>query len=169
MQKKMTAIRPCPAVLLALLIFASLGVAYAQESSKHQESEQMYRDDFYTAVNGEWLQTVRIPDGETHTSLIMDMRMENCQQMLAIVKKLLGKEHEPGSNEQKLCTYYRTMMDMESRNREGVSPLQPYLEAYEKAQNLEELMTAPYMMNTGISTTGGRSKTMSSLKKNAKK
>lgn len=153
MQKMMTAIRPLLSLLLALVIFASGGAAFAQESAATPEREQLYRDDFYIAVNEEWLKTAHIPDGENYTSTYMEMRMENRQQMLEIVKDLLGKEHVPGSNEQKLCTYYETMMDMESRNRDGVAPLMPYLEAYDNAKNLDELMQADlmYFRKTGLS------------------
>ncbi len=142
MRKKTLRIIPFLALLVILTIIGSPAMAYGQSSPVADQESQLYRDDFYTAVNRDWLQTAVIPEGETYTSTHMEMRMQTRRQLIDIVNQLLQVQHVPGSKEQQLCDYYLTQMDMESRNKEGVRPILPFLEAYESATTINDLLQA---------------------------
>ncbi|MEN6324131.1 MAG: M13 family metallopeptidase [Proteiniphilum sp.] len=98
------------------------------------------KDDFYATVNKEWLDNSKIPAGEAGNGTIAIMGQERDQQISGILDTLAQKEWSPGSKEQKLADFYQSVLDMDSRNEQGIEPIKKYLQAYEDAESLEQLI-----------------------------
>ncbi len=105
------------------------------------------KDDFYAAVNKEWLDSSQIPAGEAHNNTFFQLKDENDNRISAILDTLSQKDRPRGSKEQKLFDFYQSALDMDSRNEQGVEPVRKYLQAYEQAGSLEQLIQTDININ----------------------
>jgi putative endopeptidase len=105
------------------------------------------KDDFYAAVNKEWLDNSQIPAGEAHNSTLLQLDYENENRISDILNTLLQKDWPRGSKEQKLVDFYQSALDMDSRNEQGIEPVRKYLQAYEEADSLEQLIQTDININ----------------------
>lgn len=100
------------------------------------------KDDFYEAINKEWLNQSTIPPGEIMSGGFFDLQKENDDKIAKIIDELIGKTFEEGTKEQKLADFYATALDSENRNKQGIEPIQTYLAAIDGAKTLDELVQA---------------------------
>jgi len=100
------------------------------------------KDDFFEAVNKEWLNTSTIPDGDMMGGVFSDLTRGNDDKLAAILKDLVGQKFKEGTKEQKLADYYTAALDTKSRNQAGIEPIANYLAAIKKASSLQELIQA---------------------------
>ncbi|OPZ75622.1 MAG: Neutral endopeptidase [Firmicutes bacterium ADurb.Bin456] len=105
------------------------------------------KDDFYASVNKEWLDNSQIPPGEARNNTFLQLRDENDNRISAILDTLLQRDWPRGSKEQKLVDFYKSALAMDSRNEQGIEPVRKYLEAYEGAESLEQLIQADIGIN----------------------
>jgi putative endopeptidase len=105
------------------------------------------KDDFYAAVNKEWLDNSQIPAGEAHNSTLLQLDYENENRISDILNTLLQKDWPRGSKEQKLVDFYQSALDMDNRNEQGIEPVRKYLQAYEEADSLEQLIQTDININ----------------------
>jgi putative endopeptidase len=105
------------------------------------------KDDFYAAVNKEWLDNSQIPAGEAYNSTLLQLDYENENRISDILNTLLQKDWPRGSKEQKLVDFYQSALDMDSRNEQGIEPVRKYLQAYEEADSLEKLIQTDININ----------------------
>jgi len=75
-------------------------------------------DDFFHYANGEWLAKNPIPADEARWGSFYTLRFEVEQQLKKILDELAA-----GSDDQKVRDFYRGALDVEKRNRLGVTPL----------------------------------------------
>lgn len=81
-------------------------------------------EDFYTHVNGEWLDTTELPASEAIWGSFHIARDRTMRKLNAIAETLQdNRELKKGSPEQQVRDFYLSGMDMETRNRRGVEPL----------------------------------------------
>ncbi|MGB3452590.1 MAG: M13 family metallopeptidase [Moheibacter sp.] len=97
------------------------------------------QDDFYNFVNGNWMKTAKIPADRSRWGSFDELRENTDQTTLAILKGLLGKNFQKGSDEQKIADLYESYIDFDARNKVGLAPIQPYLDKIDKIKNLKEL------------------------------
>ncbi len=105
------------------------------------------QDDFYAAVNKEWLDSSQIPAGEAQNNTFYQLKDENDQRISAILDTLSQKDWPRGSKEQKLVDFYQSALDMDNRNEQGMGPVEKYLRAYEEADSLEHLICTDINVN----------------------
>lgn len=98
------------------------------------------KDDFYAAVNKEWLDTSIIQPGYTMNGTIYEIQYNTNQQVMELIKEIAAGTHADGSPEDKIQTLYQNIMNWDARNTAGIAPIQPYLDAIEAAETLDELM-----------------------------
>ncbi|MDD4803293.1 MAG: M13 family metallopeptidase N-terminal domain-containing protein, partial [Syntrophomonas sp.] len=98
------------------------------------------KDDFYATVNKEWLDSSTIPAGEAGNGTLAIMGQERDQRISDILDTLSQGKWAPGSKEQKLADFYQSVLDMDSRNEQGIEPVNKYLQAYNDAESLEQLI-----------------------------
>lgn len=97
------------------------------------------KDDFYNAVNKEFLDNSTINPGETTASTFDQTNDTINDRLTEIINHLATGTFEPGSKEQKVADFYKSVLDTETRNELGIAPLQPYLDALDKATTVREL------------------------------
>lgn len=108
------------------------------------------KDDFYAAVNKTALDNSQILPGYPGTGAFYDLTVNVQNDMTAIIQEL-AQNGGKTEGEKKIVALYRNILNTEARNREGIAPIQPYLEAIDQAKTLEELMAVHSRIQTDLS------------------
>ena len=98
------------------------------------------KDDFYAAVNKDKLNSLEIKPGRTISGTLYDLNDKSTENVDAIIKEIIGGTYEAGSKEQKIADFYKNVTDMESRNKAGIAPIQPYLDLVDSAKTTKDLI-----------------------------
>lgn len=131
---------------IAAIVLASLG-ATAQEKPKNHGIELQYMDktvkpsdDFFTFVNGTWVKQTEIPSDRTRWGSFDELRQNTDADALAILKEAQSdKKLDPKSDQAKAVNLYKTILDTVSRNKQGISPLKPYLAKINAIKNVKDV------------------------------
>ncbi|MFJ6209434.1 M13-type metalloendopeptidase [Lysinibacillus sp. NPDC092081] len=99
-------------------------------------------DDFYEAINKEWLNKSTIPAGEIMGGVFSELYKQNNNKIEKIIDELVGKQLAEGTKEQKIADFYSTALDKKNRNKQGIEPIQKYVKAIDGAKTLDELVQA---------------------------
>ncbi len=110
-----------------------IGRVYALEGTN-------LRDDFYAAVNRDWLATAEIPAGYASAGTIYEMTVRANEQVAEIITGIAASDPAPGTHEAKIKNLYENVLDWDARNAAGIDPLRPWLEAIDAAESLDDLM-----------------------------
>ena len=97
------------------------------------------QDDFYNFVNGGWMKTNKIPADKPSWGTFYTLREETDEQCLTILDNLLKEQYPAGSEGEKIQILYKNYMDMDARNKAGLTPLEPTLKKIQAIQNLSDL------------------------------
>ena len=117
-------------------------------------------DDFFRYVNGSWVDKTEIPADRTIWGSFHELRKQTDSDVLAILNEAIEQGELPklkdaegnltvDSDQQKAVNYFESIMDTVSRNKNGISPVQPYLDKIDALQNKADLQQfladmAPY-------------------------
>ena len=104
------------------------------------------KDDFYAAVNKPWLDTSTIPAGQIINGPFYGLSYQVNDQVAQLITDLASKPQKKGTPEAKIAALYHTVTDLEDRNQAGAEPIRKYLDAIEKAKDLDELLAADALM-----------------------
>ncbi|HET8575355.1 MAG TPA: M13 family metallopeptidase [Candidatus Paceibacterota bacterium] len=86
-------------------------------------------DDFFAYVNSKWLEGAKIPSSESRWGSFDILREENITRLHEILEEIAKNENlEKGSERRKLRDFYRTGMDEEKIERDGLAPVQEFLD-----------------------------------------
>ena len=97
------------------------------------------QDDFYNYVNGSWMKTAKIPSDKTSWGtyyMLDDITEANC---LSILDDLVNKEYPEGSEGQKIQTLYKQYIDWDTRNKQGITPIEGQLAKINAIASLTDL------------------------------
>ena len=97
------------------------------------------QDDFYNYVNGSWMKTAKIPADKTSWGtyyMLDDITETNC---LSILDDLVSKQYSDGSEGQKIQTLYKQYVDWDTRNKQGLSPIEGQLAQIDNIKSLADL------------------------------
>ncbi|SFU29473.1 putative endopeptidase [Pustulibacterium marinum] len=104
---------------------------------QYMDSTANPKDDFFRFVNGKWLDSTEIPADKTAWGSFYELREKTDKDVLEILNKALeNKDLDPNSDEAKAVYLYKTIMDIEARNKQGVAPILPVLA---KADNIKDI------------------------------
>lgn len=131
---------------IAALVLASIG-ADAQEKSKNHGIELQYmdksvrpNDDFFQFVNGTWVKQTEIPSDRTRWGSFDELRQNTDVDALAILKEAeADKKLDPKSDQAKAVNLYKTILDTVTRNKQGITPLKPYLAKINAVKNVKDM------------------------------
>ena len=98
------------------------------------------RDDFYAAVNKEWLDSSVFQPGYSLTGTIYEIEDDTNQKVAELIREIAAGTHADGSPEDKIQTLYQNILNWDARDAAGIEPIRPYLDAIEAADTLDELM-----------------------------
>lgn len=110
-----------------------IGRVYALEASN-------LKDDFYANVNKEWLDTAAIPAGSALTGTLYEVMDSTDDQLTKLIQDIAASKPAANSPEQKIKTLYENFLDWDARNEAGITPIQPYLDMIDGAEDLDALM-----------------------------
>ncbi len=102
--------------------------------------------DFFTYVNGKWIENTAIPDDQTRWGSFNELRKKTDNDALSILKAAMANNKDlktieviPGSDQEKAVKLYKTIVDTTSRNEQGIAPIKPYLNKIEAIKNINDL------------------------------
>ncbi len=105
------------------------------------------KDDYYAAVNKEWLASSDIPAGLTLNGPFYGLTVTVQNQIFRLIADIVGNPWEKGSPEARIKALYESVMDLEGREKAGNAPIQKYIDAFVSAKTVDELVEADMAMN----------------------
>ncbi|OGG59335.1 hypothetical protein A3C89_02405 [Candidatus Kaiserbacteria bacterium RIFCSPHIGHO2_02_FULL_50_50] len=116
------------------------------------------QDDFFQYANGGWIAKNPIPPEKSSWGSFYALREKVAKQVHAIAKdaiagNLVAGKHGVGDNEaQQLSDFFASGMDMKTRNKLGLTPIQHWLDLIENIDSTESLIAAiTHLHNDGFS------------------
>lgn len=98
------------------------------------------QDNFYSYINGGWMKKNEIPGDKTAIGSFYDLRDKADDDVKAIIEELAAtNDLKNGSDEQKVADLFRSYMDSEKRNSDGITPIQSMLTAIENLETKDDL------------------------------
>ncbi|MBS1646153.1 MAG: M13 family metallopeptidase [Bacteroidetes bacterium] len=98
-------------------------------------------DDFYHYANGTWLKNTQIPSNESRWGSFNELADRNYEHLKKILEECASdKAAQPGSNRQKIGSFYHAGMDTVKLEKEGFTPIAPLMVAINKIAAKVDLM-----------------------------
>ena len=112
------------------------------------------KDDFYATVNKAWLAASDIPAGLSINGPFYGLSLTVNGQVAQLIRDIDAQPQTAGTAEAKIKALYDCVLDTEGREKAGIDPIRTYLDAFEEARTLEELVEADLRMQEeiGVST-----------------
>ncbi len=96
-------------------------------------------DDFNKFVNGGWMKTAKIPADRRSASVGLEVHEAATANVREIIEESANGNFPDGSDEQKVGDLYASYMDMETRNKLGIKPIEAELAKIDAIGNPEHL------------------------------
>lgn len=98
-------------------------------------------DDFFTHVNGKWLQTTEIPADKSNYGVFIQLMDDVQLKLREIIQKTSSRQDWPsGSDEQKLADFYNSYMDEQRVEQLGIKPVAGLLQQVQQVSSREQLL-----------------------------
>ncbi len=97
-------------------------------------------NDFFRYVNGTWLDNTEIPADKTTWGSFNELRQNTDKDALDILKEAAtNPKYKSNTDQGKAVNLYKTIMDTVARDKQGISPLKPYLAKINAVKNTKDL------------------------------
>jgi putative endopeptidase len=106
---------------------------------EHMDTSVRPGDDFFSYVNGKWIAETEIPADKASYGGFGILRDEAQEDVRAIIEASATGDFAKGTDEQKVGDLYKSYMDRETRNANGMEPLEAELERIDVISNADEL------------------------------
>lgn len=97
-------------------------------------------ENFYQYVNGGWLEAHPIPQEKSRYGTFDILAETAREQVKSLIAKTAEADNAQGSVAQKIADFYNSGMNIEARNKNGITPIQHILKKFAKAKNNTEVM-----------------------------
>jgi putative endopeptidase len=98
-------------------------------------------DDFFKYASGAWVRKTEIPASETGWGSFFTLYDDNQKNLHSILDDITKKDHDKGSNEQKIGDLYKSGMDTLAIEKLGYEPVKPLLAKINAVKNSKELVS----------------------------
>jgi putative endopeptidase len=95
--------------------------------------------DFNAFVNGAWIETAVIPADRSSAGAMLMVHEQSVENVKVIIEESAAGDFAKGTDEQKVGDLYTSYMDMETRNRRGISALEGEFTKIHELQGREDL------------------------------
>ncbi|MGL6199038.1 MAG: M13-type metalloendopeptidase [Lachnospiraceae bacterium] len=142
--KKKKRLRLLTVLLAAMLVPAGCSSdnneTTEKASSETAAAEVSLKDDYYEAVNAEWLNANELSADEVMIGGANDLADEVDELLMSDFQKMIdGEVQAPSAEIEEFLKYYQMASDYDTRNEMGAEPLKPYLEKIESLASLDDL------------------------------
>jgi len=143
--KKIGAIASILILMLMMSPASYTGVIAAEVESKLQTANNSQgirlQDDFYDAINHEWLNTTKFEEGKSTTSTFDDVEEKVTSQTKDIINQLLidKDKYNENSDEKKIINIYNNTLNVEARNTEGLKPVRKILDEIKAVKTIDDI------------------------------
>ena len=107
--------------------------------AEYMNSDVRPGDDFNAYVNGAWMDSAEIPGDRASNSVGLEVHERAQASVKTIIEASATGDFAKGSDEQKVGDLYNSYLDMETRNKKGVSPLVPEFERIDTLEDYQSL------------------------------
>jgi putative endopeptidase len=120
---------------------------------KNMDTSVKPGDDFYSYAVGTWVKNNPIPADKNSKNVFDELFERNRTNIKEIIVDAAGsKDAVPGSNKQKIGTFYNTGMDTVKINEQGMKPLKIFFDKIEAIKTIDDVqMTSAFMQSYSIS------------------
>lgn len=98
-------------------------------------------DDFFKYASGAWIKKTEIPASETGWGSFFTLYDDNQKNLHSILDEIIKKDHDKGSNEQKIGDLYQSGMDTVAIEKLGYEPVKPLLAKINAVKDSKELVS----------------------------
>lgn len=137
-------------LILSISIILNCNVAYSIESNsiKNKNSFKVYEtsdirleDDFYEAINGEWIRKTKSEMGNISYGTFDELsnNVSNSIDRTLINIKKNRDSYKENDNEVKVLNLYENYMNINERNRLGIKPIEKYIKEINNIKSLDDL------------------------------
>ena len=102
-------------------------------------------DDFYQFATGGWQKNNPLPAAYSRFGSFDQLGENNNKRVNSILSELQKKTYKKGTIEQKLSDFYKLALNVDARNKVGISPVKPMLDEIASAQTKEDLLKLQLM------------------------
>ena len=110
-------------------------------------------DDFFAYVNGTWLKNNPIPADKNSKNVfdeLVERNRDNIKEI--IIDAATAKDVQPGSNKQKIGTFYNSGMDTVKIEEQGIKPLKMFFDKIDSIKTIDDVqMTGAFLQSYSIS------------------
>lgn len=99
------------------------------------------QDDFYNAINKDWLNSAAIRDGQAGNSAGIEVYNKVNEEKRELIDDLVKNKDRYSSNsdERKIINLYENYLNTEQRNKEGMEPVKKIFDKIKNIKSLDEL------------------------------
>jgi putative endopeptidase len=109
-------------------------------------------DNFFRFVNGSWLDKTEIPADRTSWGSFNELIKKTDKDALAILKEAANNPvYKSNTDQGKAAIFFKSILDTVSRDKQGITPLKPYLEKIDKVKTIQDLQKLLVEMEPVIS------------------
>lgn len=140
MKNKLFALVVTTGVLVACSTERNLEKPVQAINVSYMDSTIRPQDDFFMAMNGNWINQTEIPGDQGRWGSFNELREFNNDAVLKVLEKAMeGDEYPAGSDQAKGVGFYQIGMDSLLAEKNGIAPLQPWFEKIERVNDAARL------------------------------
>ncbi len=143
-------------VLAIVMSFSSTSLMATETRGIENQAQVRVQDDFYQAINEKWLKDAVIKPGYASVSTFDELQDTCNAELQAIFKEIFTNQdkYEANSTERKMINLYNNYLNIEARNKAGITPIKPYMEQIKEIKTVSDLTkllcTPNIQANTGL-------------------
>ncbi len=155
MKKKQQFIGSYAAIFLAIFVifYFSEPIEFNSKNMKQQflskginldymDNTVSPKDDFYQFVNGNWIDSAKIPNDHSVWGGFYELRKKTDADVLEILEEAVkSKKYDSDSDQGKVISMYECLIDINHRDKKGVNPILPYLNNINNITDIQSLQS----------------------------
>ena len=128
-----------PVVMMAAIPMVGMAQNKSGLYEKNFDKNVRPQDDFYQFATGGWQKNNPLPAAYSRFGSFDQLQEDNNKRINTILGELQKKKYKEGTTEQKLSDFYKQALDVDSRNKAGISPVKPLLDEIEKGATVDDM------------------------------